>query len=618
VRVVGTQRSLQLTSFLIVASGSLILIATPPHAGPGVARKRAVVLLALPLIWLLAIGVWQVTPSQLLQDYFLKNQYVVLTMPDKNISLRDYAEGVEGVVVVCELEGGDRTISAGSTDVAGTLFTVRNTQKVQAHVPMLIHPNPREVCQIGFGSGETAHLFTTYDVERFDCVEISQAIMDMAAKHFTDINHGVVESPELNTLVMDGSTYLKYTSRTYDVIANDSIWPHLAGNSALYTLEYFRNGRAHLKPGGIMTSWLPLELPLEDLKTLLKTFREVFPHAYLWSALSHQNKHGLLIGTQEPLQVDAARFLDRLSRYAREDLEAVHLSDPAVFLSSHLALLDDMEADLDNAPVNTEDLPILQFLGSRPEVFRHPKYGKMVPDALQLLARHRDSILERLTNLEALDEPDAFAAQVRLMENATSHLLRAFGMRYDSPMESELEFRNAWRLAPDHPAFVLGVPGVEMTPELSQAQLRQTPLEVLMALARRALSADRHAQALAAYSEWVRRDPNSDEAQAGLGLSYLKDGQPDKGVSHLKRALELNPGQTGAHIGLATFYTQTADPVAARRHLEKLLEAQPDSPEVHRLLAQLYTELGDQDAAGQHARRAKELDARRHSRPAPR
>ncbi|MHC4592045.1 MAG: spermine/spermidine synthase domain-containing protein, partial [Planctomycetota bacterium] len=495
---------------------------------------------------------------------------------------------------------------------------VRNTQKLQAHIPMLVHPNPKEVCQIGFGSGETAHLFTTYDLQRFDCIEISQAIMDMAAEHFTDINHGVVQSPKLNTLVMDGSTYLKYTARTYDVIANDSIWPHLAGNSALYTLEYFRNGRAHLKPGGIMTSWLPLELPLEDLKTLLKTFREVFPHAYLWSALSHQNKHGLLIGAQEPLQIDAARFLVRLSRYGREDLEAVHLSDPAVFLSSHLAVLDGMEADLDKAPLNTEDLPILQFLGSRPDVFRHPKRRKIVPNALRLLARHRDSVLRRLTNLEVLDGPEGFVGQVRLMENATSHLLRAFGMRYDSPRESELEFRNAWRLAPDHPAFVLGVPGVEMTPDLSQAQLRQSSLEVLKALAHRALSADRPAQALAAYGEWARRDANSDEAQAGLGLSYLKDGRPDKGVSHLKKALELNPGQAGAHIGLATFYMQTASFGAARRHLEKLLEAQPDSPEVHRLLAQLYTELGDQDAAGRHAHRAKELEARQRSMPTPR
>ena len=146
--------------------------------------------------------------------------------------------------------------------------------------------------QIGFGSGETAHILTTYDnVDRVDLVEISQSVLDTSSQFFRDINHDVVKHPKFHPYIMDGANYLRLTDKKYDVIMNDSIWPFYAGNSGLYTKDYFKAGRAHLKEGGFMTSWLPLQIDPEDFKILLNTFRSVFPHVSVWVAMTHFNKH---------------------------------------------------------------------------------------------------------------------------------------------------------------------------------------------------------------------------------------------------------------------------------------------------------------------------------------
>ncbi|MHC4789765.1 MAG: fused MFS/spermidine synthase, partial [Planctomycetota bacterium] len=160
VRVLGTQGSLTAVSFLMVLGASAVLATSPPER-PAAGRRPARVLLPIAIGWAGALAVWGLTPPGLLQDFFLGTQRIAFMNPETEVSLLGYAEGVEGVAVVAQTEDGHRTLATGSTDVAGTFFTLRNTQKLQAHVPMLAHPDPRDVCQVGFGSGETAHIFSS-------------------------------------------------------------------------------------------------------------------------------------------------------------------------------------------------------------------------------------------------------------------------------------------------------------------------------------------------------------------------------------------------------------------------------------------------------------------------
>ena len=76
-----------------------------------------------------------------------------------------------------------------------------------------------------------------------------------------------------------GRNYVRLSRERYDMIAVDPAPPiESAGSVVLYTHEFLREGRARLNPGGVFLLWVPYALPLEDFKTHLRTFDNVFPH----------------------------------------------------------------------------------------------------------------------------------------------------------------------------------------------------------------------------------------------------------------------------------------------------------------------------------------------------
>jgi len=563
VRWLGTQRALTAASFLMVAGAGVILACRP---GGGSAPGRSMVRRLRPAaaVWAVALLTWALTPSGYLVNYFVRNQPGAVSNPGRKVTLLGHAEGVEGVMVACRWDDSYKTIAAGSTDVAGTSYILRNTQKLQAHIPMLIHPNPKEVCQVGFGSGETARIFASYDVDRFDCVEISSDMLKLADEYFQDINGGVVHWPNFNAIVMDAAAYLRYTDRKYDVIANDATWPSQAGPAMLFTLEYFQNGRDHLKPGGIMTSWLPLDMPQQDVKTVLKTFHRVFPYVYVWSALSHENKHGLIAGSDQPLRIEAARFLERFERFAREDLELVHLQDPAVFLACHLGKVEAEGPDLADAPLSTDSLPSLRFMYSR-------MYGEadMLADAYKLLRAHRDSILEHLTGWEAVAEADVLKAKVRRLDKANDLILQALSRPPGEEQARDRELNAALDLAPEHPAVALLAERRRALAGLTPEQIRALPLPELRNTARRLVRQGLYETALVALSEWTARQPDSAEPYTALGSCYLLMRKPTDAVAPLTMAVKVDPSAADALFSLGVALVQTNRPRESLPHLER-------------------------------------------------
>jgi spermidine synthase len=586
VRTLGTQGSLTLASFLMVAMGSVVLAARPGRTGARWPEARRYGPTAA--VWVAALVIASRTPAGFLREYFLRNQSIAAGKPRSSIRLLGYSEGVEGVVIACESDDGDRTIAAGSLDVAGTSYILRNTQKLQAHVPMLLHPKPKDVCQIGFGSGETAGIFATYDVDRFDCIEISRAMIDVAAKHFADINRGSASDPRVHLIVMDATTYLKYTTRLYDVIANDATWPAQAGPSMLYTREHFQNGCDHLKPGGMMTSWVPFDMPIEDTKTILKTFHTVFPHVYIWSTPSRANKHSLIIGTNEPLQVDAARFLERFNRFARADLAPVYLDDPAVFLACHLAKLEGEEPSLAGVPLHTDDLPRLQFLYARPEEYSRYREPKQLSNARELFAAHRDSILSHLTNVTALDAAEDLSARIHRVDEANDHFLRSYVLEWQDAARSAAEFAEGARLAPQHPAFRSEAAGRLAAAALTPEQIVSKDLSSLKRLAGQLFVEGYYQKALIALQEWSRREPGSAVPQAELGLLYINVDRPDLAVPHLLRAAALDPSSADVQFNLGSAYLSTGRLASAIACFEEALRLEPDSADAVERLGVAY------------------------------
>ncbi len=114
----------------------------------------------------------------------------------------------------------------------------------------------------------------------------------------------------------DGRHFLRTTQEKFDIISSDPVDPWVKGCSALNTVEYYQMCRDHLKPGGNMCVWIPLnQSNVETTKSVIATFFRVFPHGTLWSnEREGEGYDAVLFGELEPTVIDVDLLQQRLDR----------------------------------------------------------------------------------------------------------------------------------------------------------------------------------------------------------------------------------------------------------------------------------------------------------------
>ncbi len=96
----------------------------------------------------------------------------------------------------------------------------------------------------------------------------------------------------------------------------------------------------------------------------------------------------------------------------------------------------------------------------------------------------------------------------------------------------------------------------------------------------------KYAEAAAAYRDFVRREPASADAWAGLGKSLLQLHNPDA-IPALGRALQLKPGDPDLALTLASSYIAAGNMPAAVALLEPMTEKSPKDAEALYLLGEV-------------------------------
>jgi len=190
-------------------------------------------------------------------------------------------EGAHGVVAVVRDAAGmrikvDNHYVLGGTAAAGDLRQL-------AHLPLLLHPEPRRVAFLGMGTGITAGAAVAHPVESIDVVELMPEVVAAARAHFGAASQGLFSDPRVHVVEGDARIFLERHARAFDVVVGDLVVPWRAGESALYTREHFERARASLRPGGIFCQWLPAyQLTVEQFDAIAATFLDAFPRASLW------------------------------------------------------------------------------------------------------------------------------------------------------------------------------------------------------------------------------------------------------------------------------------------------------------------------------------------------
>src|SRR6266478_4156285 len=219
-----------------------------------------------------------------------------------------YRDGRSGTVSVGQ-SGAHRYLRINGKTEGSTSLDMP-TQQLVGHLPLLTHPDPRDVLVIGLGTGVTAGAVARHGIRRLDVVEIEPAVVEAAGLFFGEANGHVLLDARTRTLVADGRNFLFTTPDRYDVIISEPSNPWISGLAALFSEEFFRLTRTRLRQGGVMVQWIQLyNLRPEDLKMILKTFQGVFPETTLWNV----SEDLLLLGRTEPGPLDRGRLKTRVA-----------------------------------------------------------------------------------------------------------------------------------------------------------------------------------------------------------------------------------------------------------------------------------------------------------------
>ena len=282
----------------------------------------------------------------------------------QKVTLIDALEGVTTTATVHHYRKDNRkAIATGGMNVAGDFVEHRQTQKVQAHIPVILHGNPRDVLTVGFGAGELTNLLTYHNIPNITCAELSEEMVVLAKKHFSHINLGDSLEERVNMIYMDAKNYVHLTDSKYDIILNDCIWPgQFAESSSLYTEEYFLDGLELLKENGIYSTWLPISIPRLSLMSIIKTFSSVFENTILIYPHFYLSQHALLIGQKAPHKYS---YIDMEKQYNKEavanSLKMIGISDINDIIDFMLTDWKSLENLAKSYPINSDDFPVVEF-----------------------------------------------------------------------------------------------------------------------------------------------------------------------------------------------------------------------------------------------------------------
>jgi predicted membrane-bound spermidine synthase len=165
-------------------------------------------------------------------------------------------------------------------------------------LPLLVHPNPRDIAVIGLGSGDT--LFSIGgrpEVQSIRCIEILRPQLENLRQLVrTHPDPGVLkllEDKRVQHLAGDGRAYLMRTELRFDIIEADAQWPTTAYAGNFYSREYFELLKTRLKLGGFAVTWAPTERAHQ-------TFLSVFPYVLRFG-------DNVDVGCLQPISFDPAK-----------------------------------------------------------------------------------------------------------------------------------------------------------------------------------------------------------------------------------------------------------------------------------------------------------------------
>jgi spermidine synthase len=532
--------------------------------------------------------------------------------------VEDYAATV-AVVETRSTEGSVKCLEVDGIPVAGTEYMLRTTQKVQAHIPLLLYESQnrcraKKVLAVGLGSGGTSWSAAQHDSGAITCVELVPGVMKAAAHEFTEVNHAIFDSARYTLKIGDGRNHVFTTAERYDVILTESVHPIYAGNASLYSRDYFDLCRKRLSDNGVFSVWLPIyRISRDDFKTVMRTFQSVFPHATVWFTTNSLSRQILLIGTMKKLGIDLQAWTAMASEpKVNHDLKEVHLDDPLKLLDCMIMSEDDIRNFAVGAALHTDDRPRLEF--SAPMSAGDFATWKQ---NLASIIKYKKNCFSCLINYT--DTPQTERTLARY-DSADKHILAGILDHFEHPDSAIKEYLTAQNQNPldSSIVYLVGnarnsminkVHGFQSAENIREASMEFKKLlnvfpgnfEIVneAALWYGGLQMVDTAEAL--LNGFLRSHPVCADGYKSLGIVYVNNQQWDKALTALDSAIALNPRLAEAYNTRAIACAGKGLFREALSDLDKAIAIDPATPNVYENRAFVYTRMGRGDLAEKDA-----------------
>ena len=154
-----------------------------------------------------------------------------------------------------------------------------------AHVPLFVHPNPRQVLVIGGGDGGTAREVLRHpNVERCRMIEIDEMVVRACQEHLPQTASCLdAFDSRLELSFEDGVSFVAETQDRFDVVLVDSTDP-IGPAAPLFGAEFYTNVNRVLNHDGIVVS--QGESPFYEVqaqRSLLEVLNTQFPRVHIYN-----------------------------------------------------------------------------------------------------------------------------------------------------------------------------------------------------------------------------------------------------------------------------------------------------------------------------------------------
>lgn len=275
--------------------------------------------------------------------------------------VRQVYTGPFGVVAVTE-RSGVRRLRFNRGYILGASSDPR-WERLQAHLPLCLHPEPKRAFFLGLGTGVTAGAATVHDLEHIEVAELVPEVIEAARTWFGDVGLGLYSDPRARIFAEDGRVVLRARAVRHDVIVGDLFLPWKQGVGSLFTREHFEAVRDRLTPAGLFAQWLPLyQLSEEEFLVIARAFREAFPRACVIRADYFVKRPIVaLVGLGPEFHLDFEGYRERFLDLSRRDLLGFRGPLAAIPAQSYVGNLEGLAGRLREVPENDDQQPWIEL-----------------------------------------------------------------------------------------------------------------------------------------------------------------------------------------------------------------------------------------------------------------